>query len=221
MWSKSQKFMKNFILYSFRRWPYAIRARLALSYLDIRFEHREVNLKNRPKELYNISSKGTVPVLQIDDDHIIDESLDIMIWANKNLKENKLLTINPNKQLTIIKENDTEFKFWLDRYKYFDRFPENSKRYYFNKSSIFLKKIEDNLNNTTNIIDDKMQLVDYAVFPFIRQFANVDFDFFKTKFKNISDWYLKISESKRFKKIMNKYEFWSSSDKPIYIDFYI
>ena len=159
--------------------------------------------------------------MQIDDDHIIDESLDIMIWANKNLKENKLLTINPNKQLTIIKENDTEFKFWLDRYKYFDRFPENSKRYYFNKSSIFLKKIEDNLNNTTNIIDDKMQLVDYAVFPFIRQFANVDFDFFKTKFKNISDWYLKISESKRFKKIMNKYEFWSSSDKPIYIDFYI
>ena len=159
--------------------------------------------------------------MQIDDDNIIDESLDIMIWANKNLKENKLLTINPNKQLTIIKENDTEFKFWLDRYKYFDRFPENSKRYYFNKSSFFLKKIEDNLNNTTNIIDDKMQLVDYAVFPFIRQFANVDFDFFKTKFKNISDWYLKISESKRFKKIMNKYEFWSISDKPIYIDFYI
>ena len=211
---------KNSILYSFRRWPYAIRARLALSYLDFNFEHREVHLKNRPEELYNISPKGTVPVLYLDSNTIINESLEIMLWVNKNLDKINLLHINSDKQLILINENDTNFKYWLDRYKYFERFPENTKDYYFEKSSFFLTKIEKLLKYNTYIINDKIQLIDLAIIPFIRQFANVDFDLFKSKFYNITNWYIKIIDSDRFKNIMNKYEFWSNNDQPLIINLY-
>ena len=95
--------MKNPILYSFRRWPYAIRARLALSFINFTFEHREVNLKNRPKDIYDISKKGTVPVLQLDN-NIIDESFDIMIWSNKKNSKHDLLSLNSKLQLDIIKK---------------------------------------------------------------------------------------------------------------------
>ena len=118
--------MQNHILYSFRRCPYAIRARMAISYSNVEVELREISLKNRPKEMYEVSAKGTVPVLITKNKKIIDESLDIMIWAiNKNKKQNLL---NNKNELELISSNDFEFKQWLDKYKYHVRFPDRTKR---------------------------------------------------------------------------------------------
>ena len=143
-----------------------------------------------------------------------------MLWVNKNLDKINLLHINSDKQLILINENDINFKYWLDRYKYFERFPENTKDYYFKKAAFFLTKIEKLLKYNTYIINDKIQLIDLAIIPFIRQFANVDFDLFKSKFYNITNWYIKIIDSNRFKNIMNKYEFWSNNDQPLIINLY-
>ena len=113
------------ILYSFRRCPYAIRARMALSKSNITIELREISLKKRPDALYQISPKGTVPVLQLVENEIIDESLDIMLWAIDNSNCDWLKN-EQEKQLEIISINDGKFKYWLDRYKYSDRYPEHN-----------------------------------------------------------------------------------------------
>ena len=125
------------ILYSFRRCPYAIRARMALSKSKITIELREISLKKRPDALYQISPKGTVPVLQLVEDTIIDESLNIMLWAINNSNCDWLKN-EREKQLEIISINDGEFKYWLDRYKYSDRFPELNRSEYQNACSKFL-----------------------------------------------------------------------------------
>ena len=98
------------ILYSFRRWPYAIRARMALAYTNVKLEIREILLRDRPNELYQVSSKGTVPVLITLDGSVIDESLDIMLWALRNNSEQIWLNKNHDEDLKIINHNDIEFK---------------------------------------------------------------------------------------------------------------
>ncbi len=218
MWFKSQLIMKNPILYSFRRWPYAIRARFALTFSNFTFEHREVNLKNRPKELYIISAKGTVPVLQLDNQTIIDESYDIMIWSNKNNNCFDLLSFNSELQKDLIKKNDSYFKYWLDRYKYYDRFPNESKEFYFEKASSFLLDINNMVKKNKYIMNDKIQLVDLAIFPFIRQFANVNINVFFDKFNHLKKWYLDLSDSDRFQSIMQKYDFWNKNNKPVLVN---
>ena len=102
---------------------------MALSASNIKIELREILLKDRPQSLYDISSKGTVPTLQINDNHIIDESLQIMIWAIEQSKLN-WIKISPKEQYKLISINDNDFKFWLNKYKYSDRFPEYSFEYY-------------------------------------------------------------------------------------------
>lgn len=143
-----------------------------------------------------------------------------MIWSNKNYLNLNLLTINSGKQMQLIKENDSEFKYWLDRYKYFERHTNHSKDYYFKKSTIFLNKIEQHLKNYPYIVGNKIQLVDIAIFPFIRQFSNVDVNLFNTYFANINNWYLKIVNLNRFKNIMKKYNYWSNNKKPIIENLY-
>ena len=120
--------MQNHILYTFRRCPYAIRARMAISYSNIEVELREISLKDRPKEMYEVSAKGTVPVLITKNKKIIDESLDIMIWAiNQNKKQN---LIDNKNELELISNNDFDFKQWLDKYKYHVRFPDKTREFY-------------------------------------------------------------------------------------------
>ena len=104
------------ILYTFRRCPYAIRARMALAYTDITIEIKEIFLQNRPQELFDISPKGTVPVLCLNNSKIIDESLDIMQWSLTQNDPDSWIITNLDIQLKLIKENDSEFKYWLDRY---------------------------------------------------------------------------------------------------------
>ena len=144
------------ILYTFRRCPYAIRARMALSYSKINVELKEILLSNRPPELYAISTKGTVPVLYINNTDVIDESLDIMKWALNQNDPNLWISYNKRMQFDIIEENDNEFKYWLDRYKYFDRFPENNKDYYRHKCGKFLKKLNQLLEFNQYLLTDKV-----------------------------------------------------------------
>ena len=140
-----------------------------------------------------------------------------MLWAYQNCDNQTI--INIENQHLIIKENDLKFKYWLDRYKYFDHYTEYSKDYYFQQASKFLTKIDNFLKDNTYIMGNKLQLVDLAIFPLIRQFANVDLSHFEKKFYNITHWYLNLNNSNRFKYIMKKYKFWSKGNDPLIINF--
>lgn len=135
------------ILYSFRRCPYAIRARLAIKVSSINIELREVQLSNKPKELLECSPKGTVPVLQLPDGAVIDESYDIMLWALKQHDPQKWLPKNLDDLLEmdrLINFNDGEFKQHLDHYKYADRFPQQSMDNYRQQAELFYKNWKRN-----------------------------------------------------------------------------
>ena len=129
--------MKTYpILYSFRRCPYAMRARLALAYTGIKVEIREVELKNKPQALRDISPKATVPVLHLPDGKVIDESLDIMHWALAQHDPAQWLADTKTAK-TLITWNDGDFKYQLDRYKYADRHPQHPAEHYRSQGELF------------------------------------------------------------------------------------
>ena len=210
--------MKCPILYSYRRCPYAIRARMALAFTDVQVEIREISLKNRPEELYEVSKKGTVPVLITIDGFVVDESLKIMLWALKNNSNQRWLIDDHNKDIKMINENDVLFKKWLDRYKYHDRYPENSKEHYRKKCSDILSDYENQLNNTKYFLRDSISIADIAIFPFVRQFANVDYQWFENNYIKLTSWLEEICSSNLFIQIMKKYEIWNDKNKNIIIN---
>ena len=191
---------------------------MALSKSEIEIELREISLKNRPDSLYTISPKGTVPVLQISNTEIIDESLQIMLWA---IEKSNLdwLGKNPKKQIDMIKINDTDFKYWLNRYKYSDRYPEKSINFYKDNCTIILSTYEEILNQEKYLFDSKYQLADIAIFPLIRQFENVDPSWFADNLPNLSQWLNQIKLSNVFLSVMNKYELWDEDKSRLIIRF--
>ena len=207
------------VLYTFRRCPYAIRARMALSHSKIKVELKEILLNNRPSELIAVSPKGTVPVLCINNITVIDESLDIMKWALKQNDPNSWISYNKRMQFDIIEENDNEFKYWLDRYKYFDRFPKNNRDYYRAKCSEYLKKLNKLLEYNQYLLTNKLLFVDVAIFPFIRQCANVDQYWFKVTYTKLDNWLNNIIESKLFVSVMDKYLEYNSGQEPLITNF--
>ena len=216
---KNTKYNTYPILYSFRRCPYAIRARMALAYSNITIELKEISLSNRPQELYHISTKGTVPVLSINNSTIIDESLDIMKWALKQNDLDNWISNNIEFQLEMIKVYDDEFKFWLDRYKYFDRFPEKNRVFYRSKCSEYLTKLNQLLECNKYLLTNKILFVDVAIVPFIRQCANIDKLWFQETYSKLSDWLTYIIESKLFVSVMEKYLEYNDELKPIITNF--
>ena len=200
------------ILYSFRRCPYAIRARMVLSYMEVSVELREVLLNERPQSLYKISSKGTVPVLLLNDGKVLDESLDIMLWAIKQ-GEQKLYEDKLNEQNQLIKYNDTKFKYWLDKYKYHVRYLEHSRDYYQRKCSKTLAEYDMMLRGNAYLMGDRIRLADIAIFPFIRQCANVDQNWFNNKYPNLNQWLEIWKQSRVFKSVMMKYNQWKIGDE--------
>ena len=185
---------------------------MALCEAEITVELREILLKDRPEALYKISSKGTVPVLQINSETFIDESLDIMFWV---IKKSNIgwLENEKTKQLKMIKINDNEFKHWLDRYKYADRFPEKTLEDYQAQCGEFLDSYNSILKNKLYLFGESYQLADIALFPFIRQCAYIDYDWFENNFKNLNGWLNKIKSSSLFLSIMNKYDIWNKEGK--------
>jgi glutathione S-transferase len=213
------------ILYSFRRCPYAIRARMALAYADLSYELREVSLKSKPKEMLDISPKGTTPVMQIfneQDYMVLEESLDIMNWA---LQQNDPLNwqILPDESIAIAKQlvntNDREFKQSLDRYKYPNRFPEKPQEFYRQQAEEFLQVLELQLQQNNNfLICDRQTLADIAVFPFVRQLAYVDIDWFlASPYQHLHQWLKWHETNPLFEFVMQKFPAWTPSQIAIVI----
>ena len=196
------------LLYTFRRCPYAIRARMALCAAAIPIQQEEVSLKNKPQAMLELSSKGTVPVL-VDGNDVIDESLEIMQWA---LKQNdpddwyaSLAREELQDSLQLIRENDDEFKTWLDRYKYADRHPEHSQEYYRTQCGRFLGRLEAILQQQSYLIRNEMTFADIAIFPFVRQFSMVDKNWFEQgPYPGLHTWLNALLDLALFKQVMAK-----------------
>ncbi|MEL7454018.1 MAG: glutathione S-transferase, partial [Pseudomonadota bacterium] len=168
------------ILYSFRRCPYAMRARMALVVAGHQVELREVVLRNKPVELLDASSKGTVPVLVLPTGEVIDESLDVMDWAlAQHDPQNWTDTENNTAQRDLIKACDRDFKPQLDRYKYPNRYPNEDLKDPRGLGLAWLKThLTERLNERAYLFGPSPGLADIAIFPFVRQFANTDRDWF-------------------------------------------
>ena len=192
-------------LFTYRRCPYAIRSRLALYQASIDYESIEISLKNKPGDFLALSPKGTVPVLVQSDGKIIEESLEIMLWAlNINDREHWVLKDNDLCQKLIF-ENDFHFKKNLDKYKYADRFPEHPKEYYRSQCEIFLNALEEKLQFKLYLIEDRISIADIAIFPFIRQFRLVDENWFlNSKYDALKKWLNGLINSCMFKEVMKK-----------------
>jgi len=213
---ESQKSMKSNtlpILYSFRRCPYAMRARLAISSAGIDCEHREVVLRDKPAELIEASPKGTVPVVILGDGRVLDESLDIMKWALElNDPEHLInLTVDQSGQTDDwIHRNDTTFKAALDRYKYPEKFESEAAKHRAS-ASVFLCELDAQLEGHAWLLGEAPTLADLAILPFVRQFAHVDREWFWAEpWPYLVKWLDNFLASERFKKIMIKHPQWVS-----------
>lgn len=200
--------MTTATLYSFRRCPYAMRARMALRYSGVAVNIVEVSLKAKPAEMLVLSSKGTVPVLSVDG-RVIDESLEIMRWAlEQNDPQDWLLKDDLAAQhvsAALIEENDRLFKVQLDRYKYADRYPEQPMEHYRAQGAGFLHKLDGLLQQHDYLLADHPSLADMALAPFVRQFAHVDRDWFaETPYRHLQAWLQRFLESELFVGVMQK-----------------
>ncbi len=213
--------MKTPILYSFRRCPYAMRARLAIVYSGIKVELREVVLKDKPAALIELSPKATVPVLLTIEQKVIEESIEIMEWALlQNDPDNWFQHLSEQQKQVgkeLIDYNDTEFKYYLDRYKYADRYPEQTEQFYREQGELFLQKLEQQLGSQAYLIAPHITWADMAILPFIRQFASVDRDWFdNANYPKLQNWLQQFLDSKLFKSIMPKFKQWHSTQQPIF-----
>ena len=194
-------------MFSYRRCPYAMRARMVLIYANIDFELIEISLKCKPPEMINFSPKGTVPVLIVDE-QIIDESLDIIEWVLNQKPTLKINTQSPQDKdiaLEIIKENDTNFKKALDAYKYSIQYPEKNIDQLFKETTIFLDYLETKLSKKDFLVNDNLTFADIAVFPFIRQLVNVNKQrFLRLELKSVERWLNCLIDSDLFKRAMLK-----------------
>ncbi|TFY90495.1 glutathione S-transferase [Pseudomonas kairouanensis] len=196
--------MSAALLYSFRRCPYAMRARLALRYSGVCVQIVEVSLKAKPAEMLALSPKGTVPVLSVDG-QVIEESLQIMQWAlAQHDPDNWLLQGDPQ-VLALITENDQDFKHHLNRYKYAERYPEQPMEHYRAQGEVFLQKLEGLLAERDYLLANHLTLADAALAPFVRQFAHVDRVWFAgTSYKRLQAWLQRFLESPLFVAVMAK-----------------
>ena len=194
--------MTGHVLYSFRRCPYAMRARMALRYSGVPLSIVEVSLKAKPAEMLAASPKATVPVLVCADGSVIEQSLDIMHWA--------LARHDPDNWLqpgcaALIEENDTRFKVLLDRYKYAIRYPEHPMEYYRAQGAEFLQRLEDVLARSAYLAGPALSLADVALAPFVRQFAHVDRDWFEqAPYPRLNAWLEQFLASELFSSVMRK-----------------
>ena len=191
---------------------------MALAAGEVTIEHREIILKDRPEALHSISKKGTVPVLSIDSSTIIDESLDIMIWVIDHCSLD-WLDYDKNMQLEIIKVNDLNFKQRLDKYKYYDRHPESSYEFYQEECKQFLLRYDSLLESNSFLCGEKIQCLDIAIFPFIRQCAHIDSKWFEKEFINLNRWLESLKSCSLFFSIMHKLPIWNQRDQGIIINY--
>ena len=190
---------------------------MAICYAGVQCELRELVLKDKPQAMLDLSPKGTVPVLQLDNS-MIDESLDILHWALQKSDPDNWL--QPGFPHPLVSRCDEYFKFYLDRYKYSDRYPEHDAATYFASGVEYLIELEYSLsNNVTHgpfLLGERVSWLDIAIFPFVRQFAFVDkpaFDRLATP--KLQAWLDYFLESRLFNSVMHKYPAWQPEDQVV------
>ena len=201
--------MAETILYSFRRCPYAMRARMALSSSGLEYEHREVVLRDKPPEMLEVSPKGTVPVLVTPTGTVIEESLDIMrhALAMKD-PEGWLERDDPE----LVAANDGPFKHHLDRYKYATRYSDVDPEEHRSVALDILRQLDARLAKDAYLCGARRGLADIAIFPFIRQFANADRTWFDAQsLPRLQDWLERLITSELFTGVMAKQAQWKAA----------
>ena len=207
-------------LYSFRRCPYAMRARLALRLCKIECIIREINLKVKNSEFLKVSPKGTVPVLVLPNGKVLEESLDIINWSLEQNDPNKL-KVNDKVTKKIndkyIQLFDSDFKFHLDRYKYSSRYNISNSEIHRNKAQNLLTEINTMLEGKDYIGGQCMSLLDISILPFVRQYRIADINWFDNHLglRNINNWVNIFLNTEILASIMTKYKVWEKEDPPI------
>lgn len=199
-------------LYSFRRCPYAMRARLALAAGRQHCEVREVVLRDKPPQLLQASPKGTVPVLVLTDGTVIDESLDIMLWAlsrNDPLCWLEPQTATPADMMALIARCDSDFKASLDRYKYPQRYGNVDPLEHRARCAAWLAELEKRLAASGALCGNRASLADAAIMPFVRQYAQVDRSWFdRQPWPQLMRWLNDWTSGTLFQSVMDKYAPW-------------
>ena len=215
--------MTKDILYSFRRCPFAIRVRWALLICEINVEIREIDLKNKPLDFLNKSKTKTVPILIKKNSEVIEESLEIILWAlSESKKKNIRTTYFPeNKKediFELINENDNEFKYHLDRFKYATRYQNCNVEFHFTNSIKFIEKWNKLLEKNNYFLGDQPTIADWSIWPFVRQFriaceSQKRINYFEPSIKN---WLDSFENSRKFKYLMYKYDLWGTNTRKNY-----
>ena len=201
-------------LYSFRRCPYAIRARLAMAISETPYVLREVHLARKPAEMLEASPKGTVPVLVLADGTVIEESIQIMRWA---LQCNDPETWLQRDDTALIARNDGPFKHDLDRYKYPDRHESNAMAHR-QQGMEFLHVLEARLSEQLYLCGSTRGIADAAIMPFVRQFAAVDSDWFATQpIPRVRTWLAEALASDMFSEVMLRVAPWVPGEPDLVI----
>ena len=204
------------ILYSFRRCPYAMRARLALMVSNRVCELREVVLRDKPQEMLEVSAKGTVPILIDVDGRVLDQSIDIMLWALRQHDPEKWLMPQQGsvtEMLELIALFDEGFKYHLDRYKYPDRYPGVDAQAHRHEGSLYLDRLNAQLSATKYLFGNNVALADMAIAPFVRQFAHTDRAWFNEQpWPGLQAWLSGFTESQIYSSVMQKYPPWESGN---------
>ena len=208
-------------LYSFRRCPYAMRARLGILFAELQVELREIVLKNKPAPMLEISPKGTVPVLELinpdgSQQQVIEESREILEWALEQHDPQGLLNTDLTSAKALIDQNDNQFKHWLDRYKYADRYPELTQQDYRQKGEVFLQSLETLLTKNKYLLGDNISLADIGIMPFVRQFAHVDRGvFYSLPYPHLQAWLKGWLDHPKFQQVMVKFQPWQAGDEQV------
>lgn len=201
------------ILYSFRRCPYAMRARLALAASGQSVALREVLLRDKPPEMIEASPKATVPVLVLGDGGVLEESLDVMNWALAQADPEGWLDADGVLMDRLVAQNDGPFKHHLDRYKYANRYEGAVAEQHRAEASKILLDLDACLAENVWLCGSKASFADYAILPFVRQFANTDRAWFDAQdWPHLQGWLEGFLASDRFKAVMNKYPRWSAGN---------
>lgn len=201
------------ILWTFRRCPYAMRARMAVLSAGLEVELREIKLKDKPQAFLRASPSATVPNLQAGDLNL-DESLDIMLWALGKNDPLGLLNM-PSIGETLIAQNDGPFKAALDHTKYSDRYPDLDAQSERAQASNFIQSLETQLAQCPFLTGGRPTLADIAIFPFVRQFAHIDRAWFDAQhWPNVTLWLDGFLQSPDFQKAMAKFTVWEDGTRP-------
>jgi len=208
------------ILYSFRRCPYAIRARLAIYVSGYQCQLREVFLRNKPEAMISASPKATVPVLIETNNSVIEQSLDIMLHVLRIHDPEGWLGNKQDQQqemLQLIDRTEEDFKPHLDLYKYANKAENPNPQYHRSKASKFIDELELRLSSGNYLSGEKLCLADWAILPFIRQFAQTDRNWFDAQhWPHLHPWLQEFEASKLRSNVMKKYSPWAPGDTEMY-----